>query len=66
MTLENRLCLYCGGPGHIVTHCPHQPWIRLVNQVSAIEKLEPGSLVKPNHPSIPICTRQSNNFEVLS
>ena len=21
----NRLCLYCGGPGHITINCPHTP-----------------------------------------
>jgi hypothetical protein len=30
----NRLCLYCGGPGHIPLNCPHKPR-RKVNQVSA-------------------------------
>ena len=62
----NRLCLYCGGPGHIAIHCPHRPQTRQVNQVSTIEKFESSSSVRPSHPSIPICTPQSNNFEVLS
>ena len=32
----NRLCLYCGGPGHIVMNCPHKPR-RQVNQVSTVQ-----------------------------
>ena len=28
----NRLCLYCGGPGHIAVKCPHRPR-RQVNQI---------------------------------
>ena len=30
----NRLCLYCGGPGHIAVNCPHRPK-RQVNQIVA-------------------------------
>ena len=30
--LANRLCLYCGGLGHIAMNCPHKPQ-RQVNQV---------------------------------
>ena len=62
----NRLCLYCGGPGHIAIHCPHRPWTRRVNQVSIIDNSESSSPVKVNHPSISTCIPQSNNFEVLS
>ena len=30
----NRLCLYCGGAGHIAVNCPHRPK-RQVNQIVA-------------------------------
>ena len=49
----NRLCLYCGGPGHIAIHCPHRPRTRQLNQVSTIEKFEPCSLAKPSQSSTP-------------
>ena len=29
----NRLCLYCGGPGHIAVNCSHRPR-RQVNQIT--------------------------------
>ena len=29
----NRMCLYCGGPGHIAIHCPHRPRCQ-VNHIS--------------------------------
>ena len=35
----NRLCLYCGGPGHIAINCPHRPR-RQVNQIVACIKAE--------------------------
>ena len=62
----NRLWLYCGGPGHITIHCPRRPRTRQVNQVSAIEKFDSCSQVKPRNPSTPSCTPESNSFEVLS
>ncbi len=62
----NRLCLYCGGPGHIAIHCPHRPRTRQVNQVSTIENFESSSPLKFSHQSIPISAPQSNTFEVLS
>ena len=64
----NRLCLYCGGPGHIAITCPHKPR-RQVNQVSASDKFDYSSLDKPNtlsHPSSPTRPVQCNNFEILS
>ena len=62
----NRLCLYCGGPGHIAIHCPHRPRTRQVNQVSTIENFESSSPLKFSRPSIPVHAPQSNTFEVLS
>ena len=62
----NRLCLYCGGPGHIAIQCPHRPRTRRVNQVSIIDNSESSSPVKVNYPSTSACIPQSNNFEVLS
>jgi hypothetical protein len=61
----NRLCLYCGGPGHIAVNCPHRPK-RQVNQITASSnssKPEPitlGMSDSPNSPSL------SNKFEILS
>ena len=65
----NRLCLYCGGPGHIAIHCPHRPRTRQVNQVSASNKVDPKHLVTAKNPSIlsnPTDPCDSNNFEILS
>ena len=61
----NRLCLYCGGPGHIAITCPHRPK-RQVNQVSTSEKFQSNSPVRSSRPSSPTCHGQSNSFEVLS
>ena len=61
----NRLCLYCGGPGHIAITCPHRPR-RQVNQVSACEKLDPNLSGRSCGPSSPSGIGQSNSFEVLS
>ena len=72
----NRLCLYCGGPGHIAINCPHRPR-RQVNQIVACTKPESifplgvsdsinstnkvsDSIHSTNSPSI------SNKFEILS
>ena len=72
----NRLCLYCGGPGHIAINCPHRPR-RQVNQIVACTKPESilplgvsdsvnsplgvsDSINSTNSPSI------SNKFEILS
>jgi hypothetical protein len=45
----NRLCLYCGGPGHIAITCPHKPkW--QVNQVST-NKPESTPIVQSNNPN---------------
>jgi hypothetical protein len=63
----NRLCLYCGGPGHIAITCPHKPK-RQVNQVST-HKPESTPIVRANNPSAfssSIDPCHSNNFEVLS
>ena len=61
----NRLCLYCGGPGHIAIHCPHRPK-RQLNQVSAIENFDSCSPVKANKPRTLVNNPQSNSFDVLS
>ena len=61
----NRLCLYCGGPGHIAVNCPHRPK-RQVNQITAStnspkpESISLGMSDSPNNPSL------SNKFEILS
>jgi hypothetical protein len=63
----NRLCLYCGGPGHIAITCPHKPK-RQVNQVST-NQIESSPLVRVNNCntlSSRIDPCQSNNFEILS
>jgi hypothetical protein len=59
----NRLCLYCGGPGHIAIHCPHRPR-RQVNHITYVSKNESSTMEAPidysNNPTL------SNKFEVLS
>ena len=61
----NRLCLYCGGPGHIVVNCPHRPR-RQVNQITAstnntkLESISLGVYGSSNSPSL------SNKFEILN
>ena len=61
----NRLCFYCGGPGHIVITCPHMPKAQ-VNQVSTSEKLNSNSPVRLSIRSSLTWLGQSNSFEVLS
>ena len=61
----NRLCFYCGCPGHIAITCPHRPKGQ-VNQVSTSEKLNSNSPVRLSIRSSPTCLGQSNSFEVLS
>ena len=59
----NRLCLYCGGPGHIAIHCPHRPR-RQVNHISYEHKNESSIVETPIiDSSNPVL---SNKFEVLS
>ena len=53
----HRLCLYCGGPGHIVVNCPHKPR-RQVYQVSAHENPTSNNISKPNSPC------HENRFDV--
>ena len=60
----NRLCLYCGGPGHIAIHCPHRPK-RQLNQVS-VQNFDSCSPVKVNKPRTLVSDPQSNSFDVLS
>ena len=61
----NRLCLYCGGPGHIAVNCPHRPK-RQVNQIIAStnitkpESISLGVSDSSNSPSL------SNKFEILN
>ena len=68
----NRLCLYCGGPGHIVVNCPHRPK-REVNQIVASSNyIKPESISifdSPNSTNSPNNTNNpnlSNKFDVLS
>jgi 6-phosphogluconolactonase/glucosamine-6-phosphate isomerase/deaminase len=61
----NRLCLYCGGPGHIAVNCPHCPKSQ-VNQIttstnsSKPESISLGMSDSPTSPSL------SNKFEIIS
>jgi uncharacterized protein len=55
----NRLCLYCGGPGHIAINCPHRPR-RQVNQITALDKPQSCSVEDLSSPIL------ANKFEVLS
>ena len=68
----NRLCLYCGGPGHIAINCPNRPK-RQVNQI--VTKPESNLVrISENNPNSPtqLPNREdnspslSNRFEVLS
>ena len=64
----NRLCLYCGGPGHIAVNCPHRPR-RQVNQIVASsdctkpESISVGISDSPNSTNSP---NLANKFDVLS
>ena len=64
----NRLCLYCGGPGHIAVNYPHRPR-RQVNQIVASfgctkpECISVGISDSPNKTNI---TNLANKFDVLS
>jgi hypothetical protein len=59
----NRLCLYCGGPGHITINCPHRPR-RQVNQITALDKPQSCSVETCSHDlSSPIL---ANKFKLLS
>ena len=65
----NRLCLYCGGPGHIAVNYPHRPK-RQVNQITActnstkpesISRGVPDSLNNTKTESIPLSIHESSN-----
>jgi hypothetical protein len=67
---RNRLCLYCGGPGHIAINCPNRPKHQ-VNQISTIPKFNPvrpseNNLASPLVSNTLINPILSNSFEVLS
>ena len=61
----NRLCLYCGGPGHIAVNCPHKPR-RQVNQVSAQDNPISSSAIPSSNLSRPSSPCHKNTFDVLS
>ena len=69
----NRLCLYCGGPGHIAINCPNRPK-RQVNQVLTTLESNPirisennlNSPTLPSRANNPHSPTVSNRFEVLS
>ena len=62
----NRLCLYCGGPGHIVVNCPHRPR-RQVNQIVASSNCaKPESIGIFDSPNSTISPNLSKKFDVLS
>ena len=68
----NRLCRYCGGPGHIAVNCPHRPK-RQANQIVASSNyIKPESIAifdSPNNTNSPNSTNSpnlSNKFDVLS
>ena len=64
----NRLCLYCGGPGHIAINCPHRPR-RQVNQIVASSnctKPEPISVGISDSPNSTNSPNLTNRFDVLS
>ena len=62
----NRLCLYCGGPGHIAVTCPHRPK-RQVNQIVATSNyIKPESIAIFDSPNSTNSPNLSNKFDVLS
>ena len=61
----HRLCLYCGGPGHIAVNCPRKPR-RQVYQVSAHENPASSSTIISNNLSKPNSPCHENRFDVLS
>ena len=61
----NRLCLYCGGPGHIAMNCPHKPR-RQVNQVSTHDNPISISAPPSRNLSRPSSPCHKNTFDVLS
>jgi hypothetical protein len=60
----NRLCLYCGDPGHIAIHCPHRPR-RQVHHINC-DNRNGSSLVETMLTSDSSNPPLSNKFEVLS
>ena len=69
----NRLCLYCGGPGHIAIHCPHRPRRQVHhinydnrNESSIIDNRNESSIVEAVPTSVSSNPTLSNKFEVLS
>ena len=62
----NRLCLYCGGPGHIAVNCPHRPR-RQVNQiVASSDCTKPESILVGISDNSTIIPNLANKFDVLS
>ena len=61
----NRLCLYCGGPRHIVIHCPRR-LRRQVNQIHYDNKNESNVLETTSDSNILDNPPLTNKFEVLS
>ena len=62
----NRLCLYCGGPGHIVVNCPYRTR-RQVNQIVASSNyIKPESITIFDSPNSTNSPNLSNKFDVLS
>jgi hypothetical protein len=60
----NRLCLYCGGPGHIAIHCLHKPRHQ-VHHINCDNRNE-SSIVETMPTSESSNPPLSNKFEVLS
>ena len=61
----NRLCLYCGGPRHIVMNFPHKPR-RRVNEVSTHDNPISVSALPSRNLSRPSSPYHKNTFDVLS
>ena len=59
----NRLCLYCGGPGHIAINCPHRPGLQ-VNHITTLDK--PQSCFVETSNNDLSSSALSKKFEVLS
>ena len=62
----NRLCLYCGEPGHIAVNCPHRPR-RQVNQIVCSSNCtKPKSIAIFDSPNSSNSPNLLNKFDVLS
>ena len=61
----NRLCLYCGGPGHIAVNCPHRRKKQANQIVTSSNYIKPESIAIFDSPNSTNSPNLSNKFDVL-